>query len=136
MYIDEKITIATKGDEQKISFKAHGVPFYLNTIQKELIHHGPITHQRLNDVADTLDYIATHSSEGDGQAILTYAQEAMTENGGIDIGDGEHVAEITIDGCTQYYNEPSGWWGKEDLKHYVPTGDRDAAPAEGEKEDK
>jgi hypothetical protein len=135
MYIDEKITIVTKGNEQKITFKTHGVPFYLNTIQKELIHHGLITHQRINDVADTLDVIA-NSAEGGGQAILTYAQEEMTELKGIDIGDGEHIAEITIDECTQYYDEPSGWWGKEDLKHYVPTGDKNAAPAKDKKEDR
>lgn len=136
MYIEEKIDI-TKAEEDDHSnavingqiIYGHGYSFYQQIIDKKLSYSGAITHQRLMDVASVEDY--EHCDTEGGPAVLVY----LEGESGSDIGDGEHVAKITIDGVTQYYVEPGCWQIPDDECEYVPTGDRDAAPAKGEKED-
>ena len=58
MYIEEKIEItkAEKGDRSNAVVNdqviyGHGYSFYQQIIDKKLSYSGPITHQRLDDVA-------------------------------------------------------------------------------------
>jgi hypothetical protein len=134
MYIEEKIEITkaesgTVGQVNGQVIYGHGYSFYQTIIDKKLSYSGAITHQRLDDVALVEDY--EHCDTEGGPAIFVYGDDEVDG-----IPDEIHVAKITIDGITQYYDEPGCWQISDDQCEYVPTGDRDAAPAEGEKEDK
>jgi hypothetical protein len=134
MYIEEKIEI-TKADPKAAGqingqiIYGHGYSFYQQIIDKKLSYSGAITHQRLDDVALVEDY--EHCDTEGGAAVMVYGSDE-TE----DIPDGSHVAKIVIDGEIRYYGEPDCWQMPDDQCEYVPTGDKDAAPAESEKEDK
>ena len=136
MYIEEKIEItkAEKGDRSNAVVNGqviygHGYSFYQTIIDKKLSYSGPITHQRLDDVALVEDY--EHCDTEGGSAVMAYGADEIA-----DIPDGAHIAKITIDGTVRYYTEPDCWQIGDSQCEYVPTGEKDAAPAEGEKEDK
>ena len=135
MYIEERIEI-TKADRKTVGqvngqiIYGHGYSFWQQIIDKKLSYGGKITHQRLGDVALVEDY--EHCDTEGGPAVLVY----LEDEDGSDIGDGEHVAMITIDGKTRYYDEPGCWQVPNDQCDYIPTGDRDAAPARDKKEDR
>ena len=136
MYIEEKIEI-TKADKNDHSnavingqiIYGHGHSFYQQIIDKKLSYDGTITHQRLMDVASVEDY--EHCDTEGGPAVLVYGADELG-----DIPDSNHVAQITIDGVTRYYDEPGCWQISDYQCEYVPTGDKNAAPAKGEKEDR
>ena len=134
MYIEEKIEITkakpgTAGQINGQVIYGHGYSFYQQIIDKKLSYSKAITHQRLDDVALVEDY--EHCDTEGGSAVMVYKGNE-TE----DIPDGSHVAKIAIDGETRYYCEPDCWQMPDDQCEYVPTGDKDAAPAEGGKEDR
>ena len=134
MYIEERIEI-TKADPKAAGqingqiIYGHGYGFYQQIIDKKLSYDGAITHQRLHDVASVEDY--EHCDTEGGSPVFVYLEDET----GSDIRGDEHVAKITIDGVTQYYDEPDCWQLPDDECEYIPSGDKDAAPAEGKKED-